>query len=147
MQRWLKRAHQQWSCGNVGSVVCLVPARTDSRWFHDTLHVEADIFLLQGRVPFADIRGESQHTPFSLMLVAFGASPEQRARWAEIARGTWLAPRRDPASLVDRPIVDDDAARDIDAALDQPAQARIGPSDALLGVRGLGGQVDDLARC
>ncbi|WP_294328596.1 DNA N-6-adenine-methyltransferase, partial [uncultured Sphingomonas sp.] len=29
-QLWLKRAHQQWSCGNVGSVVCLVPVRTDS---------------------------------------------------------------------------------------------------------------------
>ena len=90
MLRWLKRAHDQWSRGNVGSVVCLVPARTDARWFHDTLRVEADIFLLQGRVPFADIRGKSQHTPFALMVVTLGTSPEQRARWAEIADGFWL---------------------------------------------------------
>lgn len=147
--RWLKRAHQQWSCGNVGSIVCLVPARTDSRWFHETLTVEADIFLLLGRVRFADIRGRSQHTPFSLMLVAFGSSTEQRARWAEIAEGYWMARSRGLSSLPDRPVVDDDAARDIDATLDQPAQPRIGAGDALLdvGVSGLEGQVDDLARC
>jgi transcriptional regulator with XRE-family HTH domain len=144
--RWLKRAHDQWSRGNVGSIVCLVPVRVDSRFFHETLTVEADIFLLLGRVPFADIRGRSQHTPFSLMLVAFGTSAEQRARWAEITEGYWLARSRGPASLPDRPVVDDDAARDIDAAFDQPAQARLGAGDALLGVGGLEGQVDDLAR-
>jgi len=144
---WLKRAHQQWSCGNVGSIVCLVPARTDSRWFHETLTVQADIFLLLGRVRFADIRGRSQHTPFSLMLVAFGTSAQQRARWEEITDGYWMARSRGLASLPDRPVVDDDAPRDIDTALDQPAQARLGARDALLGVdvSGLEGQVDDLA--
>jgi transcriptional regulator with XRE-family HTH domain len=144
--RWLKRAHDQWSRGNVASIVCLVPVRVDSRFFHETLTVEADIFLLLGRVRFADIRGRSQHTPFSLMLVAFGTSAEHRARWAEIAEGYWLARSRGLASLPDRPVVDDDAARDIDAALDQPAQARIGTGDALLGVGGLEAEVDDFGR-
>ncbi len=146
--RWLKRAHDQWSRGHVGSIVCLVPVRVDSRWFHETLSVEADIFFLLGRVRFADIRGRSQHTPFSLMLVAFGTSAQQRARWAEIAEGYWLARSRGLASLPDRPVVDDDAARDIDTALDQPAQARLGAGDALLGVGvgGFEGQVENLAR-
>ena len=146
MLRWLKRAHDQWSRGHVGSVVCLVPARTDSRFFHETLTVEADIFLLLGRVRFADIRGRSQHTPFSLMLVAFGTSAQQRTRWAEITDGYWLARSGGLASLPNRPVVDDDAACDIDAALDQPAQACLGAGDALLGVGRLEGQVDDLAR-
>ncbi|KQN93560.1 hypothetical protein ASE95_01015 [Sphingomonas sp. Leaf231] len=144
---WLKRAHDQWSRGNVGSIVCLVPVRVDSRFFHETLSVEADIFFLLGRLRFADIRGRSQHTPFSLMLATFGTSVQQRARWAEIAEGYWLTRSRGLASLPDRPVVDDDAARDIDTALDQPAQACIGAGDALLGIGGLEGQVDDLARC
>lgn len=144
--RWLKRAHDQWSRGNVGSIVCLVPVRVDSRFFHEILSFEADIFLLLGRVRFADIRGRSQHTPFSLMLVAFGTSAEQRARWAAIAEGYWLARSRGLASLPDRPVVDDDAASDIDTVLDQPAQARPGAGDALPGVGGLEGQVDDFAR-
>ncbi|PCG14260.1 MAG: hypothetical protein DI530_04770 [Sphingomonas sp.] len=118
MLRWLKRAHEQWSCGNVGSVVCLVPARTDARWFHEVLSVDADIFFLQGRVRFADIRGKSQHTPFALMLVALGTSPGQRARWSAVAEGFWLNPSREKASLPDRPVVDGDAIARIDAALD-----------------------------
>lgn len=146
MQRWLKRAHDQWSRGNVDSVVCLVPARTDARWFHDTLRVDANIFFLQGRVPFADVRGKSQHTPFALMVVALGTSPEQRARWAKVAEGFWLNPSCEAPSLPDRPVVDDDASRNIDTTLDEPAQASLGAGDALLGVGGLEGQVDDLAR-
>ncbi|MGJ3628153.1 hypothetical protein AB5I41_16475 [Sphingomonas sp. MMS24-JH45] len=142
---WLKRAHQQWSCGNVGSIVCLVPARRIRAGSTKTfVTVEADIFLLLGRVRFADIRGKSQHTPFSLMLVAFGTSVEQRARWAEIAEGYWLAGCAAAGLLPDRPVVDDDAPRDIDTALDQPAQPRLGAGDALLGVGGLEGLVDDL---
>ena len=32
---WLRRAHAQWHAGNVETVVCLIPVRTDSAWFHD----------------------------------------------------------------------------------------------------------------
>lgn len=62
--KWLQRAHQQWRAGNVEKVACLVPARTDSTWFHDTLTTDADICLLQGRVRFLDPRGGAQPTPF-----------------------------------------------------------------------------------
>lgn len=147
MLRWLKRAHEQWSCGNVDSVVCLVPARTDARWFHETLSVEANIFFLQGRVRFSNIRGKSQHTPFALMLVALGTSPGQRARWSALAEGFWLNPSRVPASFPDRPVVDGDAVGQIDAALDQPTQARVGARHAFLDIQRLETEVDDLARC
>jgi transcriptional regulator with XRE-family HTH domain len=33
--RWLNRAHEQWVAGNVQTVVCLVPVRTDSGLFHE----------------------------------------------------------------------------------------------------------------
>ncbi|RDE06404.1 DNA N-6-adenine-methyltransferase [Sphingomonas aracearum] len=146
MLRWLMRAHDQWSCGNVRSVVCLVPARTDARWFHETLSVEADIFFLQGRVRFSDIRGKSQHTPFALMLVALGTSPEQRARWSAVAEGFWLNPSRETTSLPDRPVVDGDPVSQIDAALDQFAQARVGTGDAVFDVQRLETEMDDLTR-
>lgn len=88
---WLRRAHDQWRRGNVETVVCLVPVRTDSGWFHQTLSADADIFLLQGRVRFLDARGKGQSTPFSLMLLTLGASPEQKARYSEATPGFWLA--------------------------------------------------------
>lgn len=87
--KWLRRAYEQWKAGNVETVVCLVPVRTDSSWFHQVLSAEADIFFLQGRVRFLDPRGQGQHTPFSLMLVALGTSDEQRQRYAGLVEGYW----------------------------------------------------------
>lgn len=92
---WLKRAHLQWQVGNVETVVCLIPVRTDSAWFHDTLIADADIYLLRGRVRFLDARGKGQHTPFSLMLLALGSSLEQRERYGRLVSGFWLTRRGD----------------------------------------------------
>ena len=77
--RWLRCAHDEWSKGNVETVVCLVPVRTDSSWFHTTLSTAADIYLLQGRVRFLNSSGKGQSTPFSLMIVGLRTTPEQRA--------------------------------------------------------------------
>lgn len=90
MLAWLRRAHDQWRAGKIGTVICLVPVRTDSAFFHDTLSVAADIFLLQGRVKFLSTQGKPQHTPFSLMVVALGATSAQRQQLAELVPGRWL---------------------------------------------------------
>lgn len=92
--RWLRRAHDQWRVGQVRTVVCLVPVRTDSAWFHETLSADADIYLLQGRVRFLNSLGKGQQTPFSLMVLTLGATPEQMARYAELVPGFWLARSR-----------------------------------------------------
>lgn len=92
--KWLQRAHQQWRAGNIRMVVCLVPARTDSAWFHDTLTADGDIYLLQGRVRFLDRKGNSQPTPFSLMLVALGIDAAMKTAWSSLAGGFWL-PRKE----------------------------------------------------
>ena len=89
--KWIRRAHEQWSVGNVATVVCLVPVRTDSAWFHETLINEADMFLLQGRVRFLDLLGKAQSTPFSLMILALGVTAEQKGRYAELTLGHWVA--------------------------------------------------------
>ncbi len=89
--KWLRRAYDHWQAGNVETVVCLVPVRTDSAWFHETLSTDADIYLLQGRVRFLNPQGNRQHTPFSLMVMTLGATAEQKARYAELAPGFWLA--------------------------------------------------------
>ena len=88
---WLRRAHEQWQLGNVTTVICLVPVRTDSAWFHDTLSKDADIYLLQGRVKFIDTKGRGQHSPFSLMLVTLGATQEEKERFSGLVPGRWWA--------------------------------------------------------
>ena len=81
---WLRRAYDQWKAGKVDTVICLVPVRTDSGWFHDTLSLEADLYLLRGRIKFLDINGGRQHTPFSMMVLTLGANAEQKARCAAL---------------------------------------------------------------
>ncbi|MGB7408236.1 MAG: DNA N-6-adenine-methyltransferase [Pontixanthobacter sp.] len=87
---WLKRAYHQWNEGNIRSVMCLVPFRPDSKFFHDTVMKKADIFALQGRVKFEDISGKAQATPFSLAVIVFGATSDQKAKFADLMPGSWL---------------------------------------------------------
>ena len=88
--KWLRRAHDQWRAGNVKTVVCLVPVRTDSAWFHETLVSDAEIYLLKGRVRFLDARGKGQHTPFSLMILTLGASAEHKKQLSNLILGRWM---------------------------------------------------------
>lgn len=90
MLAWLRRAHDQWRADKVETAICLVPVRTDSSFFHDTLSADADIFLLQGRVKFLNTQGQQQHTPFSLMIVALGTTSAQRQQFAKLVLGRWL---------------------------------------------------------
>ncbi|WP_082444441.1 MULTISPECIES: DNA N-6-adenine-methyltransferase [Sphingomonas] len=88
--KWLRRAHDQWCAGNVKTVVCLVPVRTDSSWFQETLVSDAEIYLLKGRVRFLNAEGKGQHTPFSLMILTLGASIENKASLAGLIPGRWM---------------------------------------------------------
>lgn len=50
--------------------VALLPARTDTRWFHDYIYGKAEIRFLKGRLKF----GESKNSaPFPSMVVIFEA--------------------------------------------------------------------------
>ena len=46
----------------------LLPARTDTKWFHDYIYNQAEIRFVRGRLKF----GESQNSaPFPSMVVVF----------------------------------------------------------------------------
>ena len=88
--KWLRRADEQWHLGNAETIVCLVPARTDSTWFHDRLRSVADIHMLRGRLRFATTNDPGHRAPFAMMLVVFGCSRVQRGKWSEMIDGFWL---------------------------------------------------------
>ena len=48
--------------------VALLPARTDTRWFHDYIYWKADIRFIKGRLKFG---GHKNSAPFPSMLVIF----------------------------------------------------------------------------
>jgi len=60
------------------TVVCLLPARTDTKWFHDYIYGKAEIRFLKGRVKFS-YKGKSGPAPFPSMIVIY--YPPGHIRW------------------------------------------------------------------
>lgn len=63
--RWMRKAWQTALAG--GTVVCLVPARTDTAWWHD-FAMEGDVRFLRGRLKFG---GHQNFAPFPSAVVVF----------------------------------------------------------------------------
>jgi site-specific DNA-methyltransferase (adenine-specific) len=67
--KWIRKAHQESERGAL--VVCLVPASTDTAWWHDYC-VRGVVRFLRGRLCFRS--GErSGRAPFPSAVVIFGA--------------------------------------------------------------------------
>lgn len=67
--KWVERAHEMAMRGG-RTVVCLLPASTDTRWFHDRC-LGAEIRFLPGRLKFT-INGRTRYeAPFPSMVVIF----------------------------------------------------------------------------
>ena len=62
---WVKKAYESAQEG--ATVVCLLPARTDTRWFHEFC-LKGEIRYLRGRVKFV---GAEHSAPFPSIIVIF----------------------------------------------------------------------------
>jgi len=65
INKWVEKAYNENKNNNV-FVVMLVPARTDTRWFHDYIYNKHEIKFIKGRLKFNDGK---QSAPFPSMLV------------------------------------------------------------------------------
>ena len=63
---WVRRAFLASLSGN--TVVMLLPARTDTRWFHEYIYGKAEIRFIRGRLKFG---GSKNSAPFPSMVVVF----------------------------------------------------------------------------
>lgn len=71
--KWMAKAHAECSYGAL--VVCLVPARTDSKWFHDFAFGH-EVRFLRGRLKFG---GCANSAPFPSAIVVMRPPNERRA--------------------------------------------------------------------
>ena len=65
ISKWMEKAYQEGINGN--NVVCLVPARTDTAWWHDYA-MKGEITFLRGRLKFG---GHKNSAPFPSAIVIF----------------------------------------------------------------------------
>ena len=63
---WIKKASE----ARGGVVVMLIPARTDTRYFHDYIYGKAEIRFIRGRLKFGDSKNSA---PFPSMVVIYVA--------------------------------------------------------------------------
>ena len=66
IKHWVKKAYE--SSLNGATVVCLLPARTDTAWWHDYC-IKGQIEFIRGRLKFG---GSKNSAPFPSAVVTFG---------------------------------------------------------------------------
>ena len=70
--KWVKKAYYE-SKVNHAKVVMLIPARTDTSYFHDYIYGKAEIRFLRGRLKFGEGKNSA---PFPSMIVIFTKEKE-----------------------------------------------------------------------
>ena len=63
---WIKKAFEE--CQKGSTIVCLVPARVETNWFHDFC-IPHEIRYVKGRIHFEDENGKSGRPRFGCILV------------------------------------------------------------------------------
>lgn len=80
INKWVKKCFEESKKENT-IIVMLIPARTDTKYFHDYILNKAEIRFIKGRLTFWDLDGEKYlngdfknmtPAPFPSMLVIFG---------------------------------------------------------------------------
>ena len=70
ISKWVKKASEEAQKPHT-IVVMLLPARTDTAWFHDYILGKASIQFIRGRIKFV---GATTSAPFPSMVVTFASA-------------------------------------------------------------------------
>ena len=65
LRKWVKKAYVSALSG--ATVVCLLPARTDTRWWHEFVQTHAETRFVKGRLKF----GGGGTAPFASVIAIF----------------------------------------------------------------------------
>ena len=69
--KWVQKAYIASTFG--ATVVMLLPARTDTKWFHEYIYNKAEIRFIKGRLKFGNSKTAA---PFPSMVVIFNSKGE-----------------------------------------------------------------------
>ena len=71
LKDWVKKAYEEGRA-NSTTVVALIPARTDTKYWHDYVMKADEILFVRGRLKFGD---ETNSAPFPSAVVVFRQTP------------------------------------------------------------------------
>ncbi len=90
---WTAKAMDEVTARRADVVIGLVPARTDTRWWHTSIAGRSDVWLLRGRLAFG---GGEQKAPFPSAIVVWGATEDVCCRMTAEFPDAWHVPGRRP---------------------------------------------------
>lgn len=67
LKSWVKKAYEESKKKNT-TIVLLIPARTDTSYFHDYIYGKAEVRFIRGRLKFGDSKNSA---PFPSMVVVY----------------------------------------------------------------------------
>ena len=78
IKKWIKKAFNEARGGF--PVVLLIPARTDTVYFHDYIYGKAEIRFIRGRLRFTDEEGvpAAYAAPFPSMIVIYNGKEQKK---------------------------------------------------------------------
>jgi hypothetical protein len=88
LRQWVSKAQAEVTARRAALVVALVPARTETLWWHHHIAGAADAFMLRGRLSF----GNDTPAPFPSALILWGASSAQLDTMRREFPTAWHAP-------------------------------------------------------
>lgn len=75
--KWVSKAFYSSKLNN-STIVMLLPARTDTKWFHDYIYGKSEIRFIKGRLKFG---GGKYPAPFPSMVVIFRPFINNEREW------------------------------------------------------------------
>ena len=96
VSEWMRKCFEEAQRGCI--VVGLIPARPDSRYWHEYIAQRGDVFMLRGRLKFGD---GANSAPFPSCVVVWGADADLINRISLALPDAWHVPRSKP-TLVER---------------------------------------------
>lgn len=83
ISKWVRKAYEEAQSGT--TIVLLIPARTDTSYFHDYIYGKAEIRFVRGRIAFTDENGNHYNdskgrvmpAPFPSMVVIYNAQHKE----------------------------------------------------------------------
>lgn len=66
--QWVKKAYEESLLLRVGVIVLLIPARTDTKYWHEYIFGKAEVRFLKGRVKFGEAK---QGAPFPSAVIVY----------------------------------------------------------------------------
>jgi phage N-6-adenine-methyltransferase len=85
---WVAKAYEESRCGNTQTIVMLIPARTDTKFWHQSIVGKAAILFLKGRLKFGNAE---QVAPFPSCLVVWGGSDDLMTKLQAVLPTAWLS--------------------------------------------------------